>query len=105
MEETIRLGGNIELTGFNILSGSEMVVIKKIVGSYAKKIEGMCKDFNSLKLRLKPLHMTEDKVKKFEMYGQVVDSGQVMPASTVEHNLYVGVDAVCKKLVNTLNPN
>ena len=79
-----------------------MVIVKKMVGNYARKIEGMCKDFNGLKLRLKSLHQTGDKIKKFELHGQIIDGGQVYPAEVVEHNVFVGVDSVCKKLVNEI---
>lgn len=36
--ETLELGGNILLTGFSELDSSELVVIKKIVGQFAKKL-------------------------------------------------------------------
>lgn len=101
-EESIKLGGGIELTGFNSLNGGDMVIVKKMVGNYVRKLEGMCKDFQGLRLRLKPLHKTEDKVKKFELQGQVIDGGQIYPAGIVEHNVFVGVDAVCKKLLSEM---
>jgi hypothetical protein len=102
-EENMQLGGNIELSGFNTLKGGEMVVVKKIVGNYARRMEGICKNFNGLKLRLKPLHQTEDKIKKFELHGQVIDDGQVYPAGLIERNLFVGVDSLCKKLVHEIS--
>ena len=39
MEETIKLGGSIELSGFSNLDGGQMIVLKKIVGNYARKME------------------------------------------------------------------
>ena len=103
MEEPIVLGGQIELAGFSALDGGQMIVVKKIVGNYVRKIEGMCRNFSGLKLKMKPLHQTGDKVKKFELHGQVLDGGNVYPAGTVENNLFVGVDAVLKKLVNEIS--
>jgi hypothetical protein len=100
MDDVQQLGGDIELSGFNILNGGEMIIVKKIVGNYARRMEGLCQNFNGLKLRIKPLHHTEDKLKKFELHGQVLDGGHVYPAGTVEHNIFVGIDAVCKKLVH-----
>lgn len=99
MEETIRLGGNIELSGFSNLDGGQMIVLKKIVGNYARKMEEKCKQFEALKLHLKQI----GDQKKFELKGQVVDGGNIYPSSTTEHNLFVGVDSVLKKLVNTIN--
>jgi hypothetical protein len=101
--ERIQLGGNIELAGFRPLNGGEMVVVKKIVGNYVKRMEGMCKNFSGLKLRLKPLHQTGDAMKKFELQGQVYDDGTVYPAGVIERNVFVGVDSVLKKLVHEIS--
>ena len=103
MDENILLGGNIELTGFNNLDGGEMIVLKKIVGNYARRMEHTCNNFESLKLRLKPLHKTQEEMKRFELQGQVVDNGQVFPAGVIEHNLFVGVDSVLKKLYSEIS--
>lgn len=100
MEENIKLGGNIELSGFNSLNGGEMIVVKKIVGNYVRRMEGMCKNFGGVKLTLKPVH---GEARKFEVHGQLVDNGQVFPASLVDRNVFVGVDAVMKKLVNGIS--
>ena len=103
MDEVLQLGGNIELTGFGGLNASEMIVVKKIVGNYARRLEDVCTNFNGLKLKLKPLHQAGDKVRNFELHGQVVDDGRVVPAGTTEHNVFVGVDSVCKKLVSEIS--
>jgi len=101
--EPITLGGNIELSGFSALDGGQMFIVKKLVGNYARKMEGICQNFEALKLRLKPLHQTEEDMKKFELHGQIVDNGQVFPAGVIEYNLFVGVDSVLKKLVNEIS--
>jgi len=102
-EDVLQLGGQIELAGFRELNSGEMIVIKKIVGNYARRMEEVCKNFSGLKLKLKPLHQVDDKVRRFELHGQVIDDGQVYPAGVTEHNLFVGVDSVCKKLVNEIS--
>lgn len=99
MEETIKLGGNIELSGFNVLDGGQMIVVKKIVGNYARKMEEQCKAFEALKLTMKKI----GEQNKFELKGQLVDGGNIYPSSIVEHNLFVGLDNVLKKLVNTIS--
>lgn len=101
-EDIMQLGGNIELTGFAALAGSEMIVVKKIVGNYVRRFEEMCRSFEALKLRVKPLHQTSDTVKKFELHAQLVDGGNIVTSSVVEHNLFVGIDAVLKKVANEL---
>lgn len=99
MEETIKLGGNIELSGFSALDGAQMIVLKKIVGNYARKMEEKCKSFEALKLTMKPV----GEEKKYEFKGQVIDGGNIYPSSAIDYNLFVGIDSVLKKLVNTLN--
>lgn len=37
MDSTVRLGGNIELYGIENFDGATMVVLKKIIGMYARK--------------------------------------------------------------------
>ena len=105
MEDTdiLQLGGNIELSGFSVLDSGEMIIVKKIVGNYVRKIEGMCRNFTGLKLRMKPLHQTGDKLKRFELSAQVHAGSQVYPANITEYNLFVGLDSVMKKLVNEIN--
>ena len=72
MEETIKLGGSIELSGFSSLDGGQMIVLKKIVGNYARKMEEQCKNFEALKLHMKEI----GDQKKFELKGQVVDGSR-----------------------------
>ena len=37
MTETIKLGGNIELVNASSIDGGSLVVLKKIIGNYARK--------------------------------------------------------------------
>ena len=37
MDETLELGGNIELKGFGSMDKSSMVIVKKIIGNYYLK--------------------------------------------------------------------
>ena len=55
-EETISLGGNIELSGFKEFDRGTMVVVKKIVGNNTKKISTMTPNFEKISLHLKKIH-------------------------------------------------
>ena len=101
-EDRLQLGSFIELSGFRFVGGGEMIVVKKIVGNYVRRMEDMCKQFAGFKIKLKPLDQTGDTVKKYEFHAQVVDGGNVYPAEVVERNLFVGIDAVCKKLIHEI---
>jgi len=51
--DTMQLGGNIELVNFHSLDFGKLVVVKKIVGKYAKEISEKNSSFNKLKVILK----------------------------------------------------
>ena len=48
----IELGGNIKLEGFDEIESGKLVVVRKMVGSYARKISNK-KQYKELKLGLK----------------------------------------------------
>ena len=49
--DTMQLGGNIELNGFNELERSKLVVIKKIIGNYAREFSDKTQ-FSKLSLNM-----------------------------------------------------
>ncbi len=48
----IELGGNIKLEGFGEMEPGKLIVVNKMVGSYARKISDK-KQYNELKMSLK----------------------------------------------------
>lgn len=101
-EDTHKLGGNIQLTGFKAIDSSSMVVLKKIIGNYAKRIAELAKKLETLHITLKPVHERE-KSEKYEVHAMVVDGGKIYASETVDRNLFVAVDNVLKKIVNELD--
>jgi hypothetical protein len=101
MTDTVQLGGNIELTGFSELDGANVIVVKKIVGSYARKISDHRSDFSKLRLTLKAVHK-QDHSEKFELHGQVLAGNESFNAEITDRNLYVVIDSVMKKLCNEI---
>ncbi len=96
-EETLELGGNIELTGFRELDGGSMIILKKIVGNYAKKFSELAKNFEKLHLTMKAIHERE-KSEKYELHAKVIDNGKLYNAEAVDRNLFVAVDSILKKI-------
>ena len=96
-EETLELGGNIKLSGFSALDRDSMVVLKKIVGNYARKFSETCSDFQSLNLRMKVVHETE-KSEKYELHAMVVDGGKQHTSEITDRNLFFAIDKVFKKI-------
>ena len=93
----IELGGNITLVGFKELGYAEFVIVKKVVGNYARKFSEKT-PFTNLRLSLKPIHKTTDEVTKFELKANLEIDGTHYNAEMVEHNLFVGIDSILKKL-------
>ncbi|MBI2558275.1 hypothetical protein HYW20_03050 [Candidatus Woesearchaeota archaeon] len=98
-EESHKLGGNIELSGFRDMDSSSMVIIKKLVGTYARKISEHCKNLQTLHITLKPIHERE-KSEKYEIHAKVIDDGKVFASEIVDRNLFVAVDSALKKIIN-----
>ncbi|MGM5480233.1 MAG: hypothetical protein ACQESC_02125 [Nanobdellota archaeon] len=95
--EMIELGGNITLVGFKELDYGEFVVVKKLVGNYARKFSER-DNMQGLTVTLKPIHKTEDVPSKFELKSKLEIDGSFYNADVVDFNLFVGLDKVLKKL-------
>ncbi len=94
----LQLGGNIQLVGFKDFDYGEMVVIKKLVGNYARKLSEHCKAFEHITIHNKPIHQQEHS-QKFEVHGKLVDGGHPISIEVTDYNFYVALDSVLKKLL------
>ena len=101
MEDTLALGGNIELSGFRDIDGARMIVLKKIVGNFARKLSDQSENFEKLSLNLKSVHAHESG-SKFEMHGKVIDNGKVFASQVTDQNLFIVLDSVLKKIENSM---
>lgn len=95
----IELGGNIELTGFRELDSSTMIVLKKIIGSYARQFSDKNPDFKKLSLRLKKVHERETS-EKYEIQAKM-SAQKEYNAEVTDRNLMFAVDKVLKKIQNS----
>ena len=101
MSDTLQLGGNIELSGFKDMEPGSMVILKKIIGNYARKFSEQCESFEKLSLSMKNVHETEGS-KKFEIHGMVIDKGKTYTSSLTDRNIFVAVDSVLQKIGNEM---
>jgi ribosome-associated translation inhibitor RaiA len=92
----MRLGGNITLSGFS-LEPAEMIVVKKIVGHYAKKISEKI-DYQEIKITLKKTR----KMKNFlhEISASIKTNKGILAADTVNNNLYTSLSDALDKAYN-----
>lgn len=91
VEDVIELGGNITLIGFKELGPAKLMVIKKMVGNYARKIQEK-NEFNNLSLTLK------DKTKnELEATLKINDKSNISREETA--NLFFSIDKVLSKFL------
>ena len=100
-DDTLNLGGNIELSGFSDIDSASMIILKKIVGNFAKKFADHNENFQKLHVTMKPVHERE-KGEKYEIHGKVVINGRSASAEMVDRNLFYCLDKVMKKLESEL---
>lgn len=85
------LGGNIELHGFHALDGGTMIVLKKIIGNYARRFSDQYGS-EKLTLRITP------GAGLFALNGTVRWKGNDVIVNHTDKNVFFLVDAVLKKL-------
>jgi len=98
-EETIELGGSIRLSGFSEVDGGSMIIIKKIVGSFVKKVNEKNPKFQSLTVTLKKIHASKESetTGKFEIHT-LLATDKNYNAEVTDMNLMFAIDKVLKKV-------
>lgn len=89
----IELGGNIQLTGFKELDPGQLIVVKKIVGNFVRKLSDNKVKVNLLSLVLKDVHD-----QKYELNGKIDIDGRVVQSEVVDFNLFFALNKVLNKL-------
>lgn len=102
MDETIQLGGNIELTGFSEMERGVMTILKKIVGNYARRMSDKANNFEKLSLTMKKVH-AKQKGEIYELHAKMLDNGKAFTSIVEERNLFVAIDNSLKKIINQMN--
>lgn len=96
-EDVLQLGGNIVLSGFRIVDRSGMVIVKKVVGNYARRLSDHTGDLQQLSLHVKEVHSTETGG-IFEVHGKATTHGKVFASGVSDRNLFFAVDKALSKL-------
>ncbi|MFH1849807.1 MAG: hypothetical protein ABH879_06500 [archaeon] len=99
--DSFELGGNIVLKGFRDIDRANMVIVKKMVGSYARRMTDLSPKFESLTLDLKKIHETE-KSEKYEVQAKLINDGKPMNSSSLERNIFFAIDRALGKIVSEL---
>lgn len=92
-ESEHRLGENIVLSGFS-LEPSEMIVVKKIVGTYARKMAEKLA-YQELKVKLKMSEKTKSFIHEIRL-EMATDMG-IISSSAEDRNLYKALSDALEK--------
>lgn len=101
MDDFVQLGGSIELSGFRDIDGASMVVLKKVIGNYAKHMSEISGKFEKLSVVLKLIHEGEAS-KKFEVHAKLINNGSPLVSQVIERNIFIAVDNVLKNIESQL---
>lgn len=97
MEDKIELGGNINLVGFKDLEPGKLVVVKKVVGNFVRKIQDHNKDFQQITITLKNIHES-----KFEIQSHLITNNNNYTSEVTDFNLFFALNKSLEKLIDQI---
>ena len=89
----IELGANIKLIGFEDLQPAQLIVVKKMVGNYAKKINDTKGAFSELAL---------EKEQENQLKVKCIMNEKTYQASDTNKNLFFALDKALSTLIKQL---
>ena len=93
------LGGNIALVGFEALDSAELVIVKKMVGNYVRKMSNYG-DYQEMKIQLQ--QHPHGKSFKHELSAFAIFKEGRFNSNANEWNLYNALSQVCEKILEEL---
>lgn len=90
----IELGGNITLNGFEKRDYAELIVVKKIVGRYARQISDTKGSFENLVVTLNKDH--------YSLSAKLELKDESFEQTVTNQNLFVALDSLLKQLASQL---
>jgi len=93
--------GRVELSGFGEVDKVNREAVDRIVAGYARKFEGHCENFQTLKVTLKGVH-TGEKQKKIQICGKLIDNGKSHTSEVTDHDLLATLDKAMAKLEHSI---
>lgn len=96
----VELGGNIRLEGFEVVEQAELLIAKKLVGCYVRRVAEQCGECKSARIIL-----SKDSE---EFIIQIVidqDNGEKTTAQVQSVNLFMAIDSALKLALEKLGIN
>ncbi len=95
-KETISLGGNITLNGFQNIEGGKMIVLKKVIGNYTKQIQEKKANYEKITITL------EGEENNATIKAELTAGGSQTLAEDTQNNIFVALDSALKKILEQL---
>lgn len=95
---TLELGGNIRLSGFSEIEPAALIVVKKIVGNYTKKITERVQGFQDIQVNMKKVHENNHAIMA------KVTADKVYNAEVTDYNLFFALDKALSKIMREMEP-
>ncbi len=95
-QDTISLGGNIELNGFQNIEGAKMIVLKKLIGNYVKQIQEKKSNYEKLILTLK------GDENNATIKAELKAGGSQIVTEDTQKNLFITTDNVLKRIIEKI---
>lgn len=94
-QDTVSLGGNIQLNGFQNIEGAKMIVLKKIIGNYVKQMQEKKKDYEKLVITL------EGDENNAKIKAELTAGGNFIGEDT-QNNMFVALNGALKKIAEQI---
>ena len=94
-KETISLGGNITLNGFQNIEGGKMIVLKKVIGNYTKQMQEKKANYEKLTVTL------QGDENNATIKAELTAGGNFIAEDT-QNNIFVALDNVLKKILEQI---
>jgi hypothetical protein len=93
-EDKMELGGLITLVGFNGIEPAKLIVIKKVVGNFTKKLQDRHTKFENLSVHFKEVHSSKNEIKTKTIIG-----GKVHNTESIDFNLFFALNNALTSLM------
>ena len=89
----IELGGSIKLDGFNSIDIPSLIVVKKIVGNYAKKLSEKNPEYKELLLQM------SSESPNYELSAVLTTESKVFTSKASNNNLFFALNQALDKIL------
>ncbi len=88
----VELGGNIKLEGFDSVDTSSLIIVKKIVGNYTRKLMDDNNEYKGLTILL-------NNVDNYELKAELIIGDKIHNSESKDDNLFIALNNVLNSLL------